>query len=47
MKDGGKSKWNKGIVGRKEVGARVRADRHTTDMNENVFGKHNTMDNNW
>lgn len=47
MRDGGEGKWTKGIVGRKEVVVRVRADRNTTDINENVFGKHNTMDNNW
>lgn len=47
MRDGGESKWSKGIAGRKEVGATVRADRYTRDMNENVFGKHITMDNNW
>lgn len=44
MRDGGKNKWSKRIVGRKEVVARVRTSRYTIDMN--VFGKHITMDNN-
>lgn len=47
MRDGGESKWSKRIVWRKEVVERVRTDRYTTDVNENVFGMHITMDNNW
>lgn len=47
MRDGGENKWSKRIVGRKEAVARVRTGRYTTDMNNNVFGKHITMDNNW